>query len=92
MRLAGSRAPGEVLWQAGLVSAAAYLGNPMVPSTGHQPPDRLKGTDYGRRLIDEAFLTRRLAAALVDHWVVETPDLSDHFPVVFTYDTDLIAR
>lgn len=92
-RLAASRAPGEVLVRAGLASAAATLRKPLeATSTGHPSP--MKGTDYGRRLIDEGLVTDRLAAALVDHWVVDTEitrATSDHLPVIFTYETSKLA-
>lgn len=83
-RLARSRAAGAVLRQAGLVSAAAHLGAPLMPSTGHVPWAGWIDTNYGRRLIDEGFFTGGLAPALVDHRVVDTPetraisDFSEH--------------
>ncbi|MDG4795195.1 endonuclease/exonuclease/phosphatase family protein [Micromonospora sp. WMMD1082] len=90
-RLALSRAPGQVLVDAGLVSVGAALRRPLTQtSTGHEPPPTMRGTDYGARLIDEGFVTPGVVEALKDHWVVDTPQtraISDHLPRMFTVDT-----
>lgn len=90
-RLALSRAPGEVLVEAGLAWVGASLRRPLTrTSTGHEPPPSMKGTDNGARLIDEALVTPRLLGALVDHWVVAIPEtmaVSNHLPVMFTFQT-----
>ncbi|MDG4795515.1 endonuclease/exonuclease/phosphatase family protein [Micromonospora sp. WMMD1082] len=89
-RLALSRAPGQVLVDAGLASVGAALRRPLTQtSTGHEPPPSMRGTDYGARLIDEGLVTPALVEALVDHQVVDTPAAratSDHLPTIFTLD------
>jgi endonuclease/exonuclease/phosphatase family metal-dependent hydrolase len=81
------RSAGEVLWAGGLHDAAAVVGAPWQPTTGHHPSDPY-GTRGIRRRIDAIRVTGEVVPALRSCRVTETAltrEASDHLPVTAEY-------
>jgi endonuclease/exonuclease/phosphatase family metal-dependent hydrolase len=76
-----------VLWAGGLHDAAAVLGAPWQPTTGHHPEDVYAAHGIRRR-IDAIRVTGQLAPAIRGHEVTGTErarSASDHLPVTVEY-------
>jgi endonuclease/exonuclease/phosphatase family metal-dependent hydrolase len=81
------RTAGDVLWAGGLYDAAAVVGAPWQPTTGHHPSDPY-GARGVRRRIDAIRVTSEVLPALRSCRVTETDltrEASDHLPVTTEY-------
>ncbi len=86
------RRPGDVLWSGGLHDAAAVLGAPWRPTTGHHPAD-VYGAHGIRRRVDAVRVTAGLVPALDGYEVCEPADAavaSDHLPVTVEYSVSRV--
>jgi len=86
------RRPGDVLWSGGLHDAAALLGVPWRPTTGHHPAD-VYAAHGVRRRIDAVRVTEGLRSAVCGYEVCESSlamATSDHLPVTVEYSVSRV--